>query len=246
MGNIKLYDDFILDENMLTGRDRDVVELMIEFGGVTYNDVLLNTIFYGQTYNTMKNRLQKLRRRGLIRYKQTNLFKPRYAIVFSSSTEEFLFDVYGFKVHQVNPNPNTIYHLMLEQQTYFWLKRAGKDVKRTIVKKWQAGGAHKHTPDLVYPLKNGELVYVEVENTTKRADRYIDIFRRTKIDNPKTILYVFENEKKMKTLGKKIPLWDKIRYTTVGLLRQGVLENGKIDAVKQVDFFKKNNIKIKG
>ena len=235
----KLYDDYSLDENNLTQRDRDIIEMMIEFGGVTYNPVLLNTVFYEQKYNTLKTRLQKLRRRGLIRYKQTNLFKPRYAIVFANGAEEFLFDAYGFKIRQVNPNPNTIYHLMLEQQAYFWLKKAGKDVKRTIVKHWQEGGAHKHTPDLVYPLKNGDLVYVEVENTTKRADRYIDIFRRTKIDNPKTILYVFENDKKMRTLGKKIPLWDKIRYTTVEWLRDSVLNDEKIKAIKQTEFFEK-------
>lgn len=238
-----IYDDFSLDETNLTERDRDIIDLMINFGGVTYNDVLLNTVYFGRKYNTLKTKLQKMRKRGLIRYKQTNLFKPRYAIVFASAAEEFLFDVYGFKIRQVNPNPNTIYHLMLEQQAYFWLKKAGKDVKRTIVKRWQEGGAHKHTPDLVYPLKNGDLVYVEVENTTKRSDRYIDIFKRTKIDNPKTILYVFENDKKMKTLGKKIPVWDKIRYTTVEWLRDGVLENGKIKAIKQTEYFEKNNIK---
>ena len=235
----RIYNDFSLDENNLTKRDKDIVEMMIEFGGVTYNPVLKNTIFFDSSEYALKKRLQTLRQRGLIRYKQTNLFKPRYAIVFASAAEEFLFDVYGFRIRQVNPNPNTIYHLMLEQQAYFWLKKAGKDVKRTIVKRWQEGGAHKHTPDLVYPLKSGDLVYVEVENTTKRADRYIDIFRRTKIDNPKTILYVFENDKKMKTLGKKIPLWDKIRYTTVEWLRDSVLENGKIKAIKQTEFFEK-------
>jgi len=241
----KLYNDFNVGEDGLTERYRDLIEMMVEFGGVTYNEVLLNTIFYGRSLNTLQNHLQKLKKRGLIRYKQTNLFKPRYAIVFQSSAEEFLWDKYGFRIKQVNPNPNTIYHLILEQQAYFWLKKAGKDVKRTIISKWQAGGAHKHTPDLVYHLKDGNLVYVEVENTPKRTDRYIDIFNRTKVDNPKTVLYVFENEKKMKTLGKKIPLWDRIRYTTVEWLRDSVLENGKIKAIKQIEFFEKNGIKAK-
>ena len=241
----KLYDDFLVDETGLTKRDKDLIEMMVDFGGVTYNPALKNTIFYDTSEYAMKKRLQILKKRGLIRYKQTNLFKPRYAIVFQSSAEEFLWDNYGFRIKQVNPNPNTIYHLILEQQAYFWLKKAGKDVKRTIVSKWQSGGAHKHTPDLVYPLKDGSLVYVEVENTPKRTDRYIDIFNRTKVDNPKTVLYVFENKKKMKTLGRKIPLWDRIRYTTVEWLRDSVLESGKIKAIKQIEFFEKNGIKAK-
>jgi hypothetical protein len=229
----------------LTERDYEIFDIMNEWNGLTYNEVLLNTVFFGRTYNTMKTRLQKLRQRGIIKYKLTGLIKPKYAIIYTPSTREAFNKLFGISLNgSPNPAPTTINHLITEQIAYFWLKKAGKDIERTIVSRWR--GAHKHTPDLVYYNKKNQPVYVEIETNPKRKERYIDIFARMQSDNVGAVLYVFENEKKMKSLGKKIPVWDEIRYTTIDMLKDGVLNERKIKAIKQIDYLKSIGMIIKG
>jgi len=229
-----------LNEYGLTKRDMELFDIMAAFNGVTYNPALIKSVYYGTKEQTMRNRLQILRKKKrLIRYKLTNLLKPKYAILLTQEGKAFIEEAFGARVGDPNPAPMTINHLIVEQIVYYWLKKAGRDVERTIVKRWREKG-YNHTPDLAYKTKKG-LVYVEVELTVKRPHSYIDIFKRIKADNPTAVLYVFKDEKKMKSIGTKIPLWDKIRYTTVDRLINGVLENGKIDAVKQVDYI--NQIK---
>jgi len=226
-----------LNEYGLTPRDMELFDIMASFNGVTYNPALIKSVYYGTKEQTMRNRLQVLRKKKrLIRYKLTNLLKPKYAILLTQEGKAFVEEAFGVRVSDPNPAPMTIKHLIHEQIVYYWLKKAGRDVERTIVRKWREKG-YKHTPDLVYHTKKG-LVYVEVELTLKRPHSYIEMFKRVKIDNPSVILYVFENERKMKTIGTKIPLWDKIRYTTIDMLIEGVLNDGKIKAIKQTDYIK--------
>lgn len=228
----------------LTERDYEIFEIMNSWNGLTYNDVLLNTVFYGRTYNTAKTRLQKLRRKGIVKYKLTGLMKPKYAIVYTPSTREAFSKDYNISLNgSPNPAPMTIHHLMSEQITFYYLKKAGRDVIRTVVYNWR--GEHKHTPDLVY-YKNDKPVYIEVETNLKHSGRYVEIFNKMKTDNVGAVLYVFENDKKMKQIGKKIPAWDKIRYSNLNMLQDGVLNDKKIKAISQIEFFKQNNIKIKG
>lgn len=226
-----------LNEWGLTKRDMEILEMMATFGGKTYIPTLTKTAFIDAGEQTAKNRVQVLKKKKkLIRHRPTGLAKPKNALVFTEEGKRFADQAFGISIIEPSLSPVTTWHTIFEQITYYWLKKLGKDVERTIVKKWTKLG-HRHTPDLVYKNPKGANVYVEVEITPKRSGRYIEIFERMHADDVGSVLYVFENEQKMKTLGKKIPLWDKIYYTTIDRLIDGAKE-GKLKAIKQKDFLK--------
>ncbi len=226
-----------LNEFGLRPRDMKILEMMSIMGGKTYMPVLMKTAFLNTAEQTARNRLQVLRKKKkLIRYKPTGLVNPKNAILFAEEGKRFASDVFGVNIGEPSISPVTTWHNIYEQITFFWLKELGKDVERTIVKKWREKG-YKHTPDLVYKNPKNKYVYVEIELTKKRPDRYVDIFNRMVADDVGSVLYVFENDNKMKVLGTKIPIWEKIYYTTIDKIVEGG-QQGKLIAVKQADFLK--------
>lgn len=231
-----------LNDFGLTDRDMDILDLVVTFGGKTFFPVLEQTAFLGAKPQTVRNRINVLRaKKKLFRLKPTGLMKPRSAIVLTEEGKRFVQEIFGETGLDASVSASTTWHNIYEQVTYYWLKQIGKDPIRTIVSKWSKQG-YRHTPDLAYKNPKGGLVYVEVELTRKRAERLIDIFNRMKADGVSAALYVFENEQKIKTLGTKIPAWDKIRYTTIPRLIEGA-QSGKLDAVKQIDFYKEMGVK---
>ena len=224
---------------MITKRDFEIFELMSIFGGKTFLPVLEKTFFNNK--QVAKNRLTILAKDKMIKYVPTGLINPRNAIYPTANGLRY-FAENGLRGVVTDVSSSTVEHLMLEQITYFYLKKIGKDVKRTIVKNWSK--EHHHTPDLCYE-HNGKNVYVEIERTHKRPDELAKIMTKMKKDNIHIVLYVFENDKKMEQIGKKIPIFEKAYYLTIDKLIEAS-KNGKIGAVKQLDYLKeigKNNEK---
>jgi len=221
----------------LTERDLEILELMANFGGKTFVYVLAHTFWANakKAEQQVRNRLRKLSNKKIIRYMSTNLNYPKNAVVLTESGKNFVDDYFGIKIHSISLSAVTTWHTIYEQISFYWLKILGKNVERTIVAKWREN--HNHTPDLVYQNNKGKNVYVEIELNKKRPDRYIEIFNKMQADDVGAVLYVFENDQKMKTLGKKIPIWDKINYITIDKLIEGG-KNGKLLAIKQSEFLK--------
>jgi len=222
----------------LTERDAGVLEMMANFGGKTYIKVLEQTFWFGvkNAEQQARNRIQKLKKKKLVRHMETGLVNPKNAIVLTEQGKQFVDDFWGIPIHTITISAVTAWHNIYEQIVWYWLKKLGKDIERAIVKKWIPQG-YRHTPDLYYKNDKGNLVYVEIELTRKRPDRLLDIFAKMKADGVSAVLYVFKDEKQMKTLGTKIPLWEKIRYVTIDKLIESA-QNGKIGAVKQVEYLK--------
>jgi len=221
---------------MITKRDNEIFELMSVFGGKTFLPVLAKTFFSSE--QVARNRLNVLKKDKLIKYVSTGLMSPRNAIYPTENGIRY-FQEQGYRTVRSDVSTSQVNHLMLEQITYFYLKKIGKNVQRTIVKNWSK--KHHHTPDLCYEHK-GKNVYVEIERTNKRPDELAKIQLNSLKDDVHIILYVFENDKKMKQLGSKIPLHEKIYYVTIDKLIESS-KDGNIGAVKQLNYLKENGEK---
>jgi len=216
---------------MLTDRDHKIFELMSVFGGKTFLPVLAKTFFSSE--QVARNRLNVLKKDKMIKYVPTGLMSPRNAIYPTEQGIRYFQEI-GLRTIRTDVSTSQVHHLMLEQITYFYLKKIGKDVQRTIVKNWSK--KHHHTPDLCYTHK-GKNVYVEIERTHKRPDVLAKIMTNMKKDDIHIVLYVFEDEKKMKQIGSKIPIFEKAYYVTIDKLIEAS-KDGKIGAVKQLDYLK--------
>jgi len=223
---------------VLQKRDLEMLDIMANFGGKTFKRVLVETCFRGlkNPLQQVANRLYKLKKSlKIFKYVETGLSKNKYAIALNKNGVDLLNDM-GYELSQsIVISPQTVNHTILEQITFYYLKKLGKDVERTIVANWRK--EHFHTPDLMYRLKDGSMVYVEIELSKKSPQRYIDTFTKMKKDGVKSVLYVFENEKKMKQIGRVIPTWDKLFYITKDELIE-CFENGKLKAKKQIEVLK--------
>ena len=225
---------------VLVDRDKEVLDIMANFGGKTFKQVLVETVFRGlkNPEQQSANRIYRLKKSmKIFKYIETGLSKHKYVLALNKNGVD-LVNGMGYDISQsVTISPQTVKHTILEQITFYYLKKLGKRVERTIVAKWGREEKHSHTPDLVYSLDNGGLVYVEVELSKKSADRYAATFTKMKKDGVKSVLYVFEDEKKMKQIGRILPVWDKLFYITKDELIS-CFENGKLKARKQIEVLK--------
>lgn len=229
---------------ILQKRDYEVLDIMANFGGKTFRAVLAETAFRGlkNADQQAANRIQKLKKSmKIFKFMETGLNKHKYALSFSGKGVELMRDM-GYNIANKSVmSPQSINHMILEQITFYYLKKMGKKVKRTVVAKW--GKEHAHTPDLMYELDNGGKVYVEIELNKKSPERYTDTFIKMRKDGVKSVLYVFENEKRMRQIGRILPVWDKLYYITKDQLIE-CYENGeKLKATKQKDFLLELNEK---
>lgn len=229
----------------LSDRDKDILLMIAEFGGKTFTPVLERTYWEGNKMPAQqaRDRVQKLiKKYKLLRLAPTGLMKPRNAIAMTENGKKYAEEL-GIEVGNLFLSPVTIWHGINEQITWFWLRQAGRDVSRTIVKKW--AGTHKHTPDLLY-FHNGDEtkpVYVEIETNAKNKNRYLSIFQNMGADKIYRVLYVFENEKKMLSIGNKLPISDKLMMTNIDDLIANIKKDGKIGAITQNEFIKKIGVK---
>jgi len=228
----------------LTQRDSEVFDLMSEFGGKTYPFVLSQTFWFGlsKSEQQARDRMRLLKKKyNLVRLTPTGLMSPRNAIAFTESGKKWITENFEIEIGTLFMSPVTVLHNCFEQIAYFWIKKSGRDVSRTIVKNWSKN--HQHTPDLLYfhqsERNEKKPVYVEIELHSKTAQKYLEIIQKSKKDGIHAILYIFENEKKMRQIGRKLPIDEKIYLTNIDDLIQSVTQKNKIGAMKQLDFFKK-------
>jgi len=227
----------------LSQRDKDIFRLMAEFGGKTFNEVLACTFWHDKKVpvQQVRDRISKIKKKyKIVRLVPTGLMKPRNAIVFTDFGKRWVQDETDIETGYFFLSPVTAWHGIYEQIAWYWIKNSGRvDVSRTIVKNWSL--EHKHTPDLLYfhnedPKKP---VYVEIELNSKSSRRYLEVMSKCKLDKVHAIFYIFENEKKMVQLGRKLPINDKIYITNIDDLIKNVSTKNKIGALKQIDFLKK-------
>lgn len=220
---------------VLQERDLEMLDIMANFGGKTFKRVLAETCFRGlkNPLQQVANRLYKIKKSmKIFKYVETGLAKNKYAIALNKSGVDLLNNM-GHELSQsVVISPQTVNHTILEQITFYYLKKLGKNVQRTIVANWRK--EHFHTPDLMYKINDGNMVYVEIELSKKSPQRYIDTFTKMRKDGVKSVLYVFENDKKMRQIGRIIPVWDKVFYITKDELIE-CFDNGKLKAKKQIE-----------
>ncbi|MDQ7083892.1 MAG: hypothetical protein Q9M36_02735 [Sulfurovum sp.] len=233
----------LVDLDGLTPRDRDIFRMMAEFGGRTFNEVLERTYWHGKKVplQQARDRITKIKSKyRLIRLVSTGLMKPRNAIAFTDFGKRYILDETDIEVGNFFLSPVTVNHSIAEMITWYWIRKSGRlDVSRTIVKNWSL--EHKHTPDLLYFHNEDQTkpIYVEIELNAKSTKRYLEIFNKCDLDKVHAIFYVFSNEKKMRQLGRKLPINDKIHITNIDDLIINVSTKNKIGALKQIDFIKK-------
>ena len=238
MANIKR--DVVTDG--LSKRDHGVLRMMGEFGGKTFNEVLERTYWYGLKVPTQqaRDRVQKLKNKyKLVRLKATGLMKPRNAIALTDFGTRWVKEETDIEVSTFFLSPVTAWHNIYEQIVWYWLRKADREVSRTIVKKWSVN--HKHTPDLLYFHDKDEKkpIYVEIELNPKNKDRMLRIFNNIHLDGVYAVLYVYENEKRMKQYGRKLPVSNKVYLTNIDDLINSVSSTGKVGAMSQLEFMKK-------
>ncbi|NPA75998.1 MAG: hypothetical protein GXO25_07975 [Euryarchaeota archaeon] len=232
-----MAENTIVDERYnLTERDLGIFELMGVFAGKTSLPVLARTFWHDakRPEAQARMRIDKLRKKGLIKPKNTGLLSPRSYYIPTAAGREIIEDRFG--IH-LSSSPHfslaTYWHNAYEQIAWYWLRKFGRDPQRTIVKKWSRD--HHHTPDLYYINQKGKIVYVEIEISKKNAESYSRIFTEMKKDGIGAVLYVFEDEKKMRQIGRVLPVWDPVRYVTI----EQMIGADRLPAVKQSDFLLK-------
>jgi len=227
----------IVDERFdLTARDLEIFEMIGVFGGKTSLPALGMTFFShaSDPEQQARQRIFKLRKKGLLKQKPTNLMRPRNYYIPTSVGRELIEDRFG--IH-VSSSPHfstaTFWHGIYEQVAWYWLRRFGRDPQRAIVKRWSR--EHHHTPDLYYTNAKGKIVYVEIEMTKKNSESYSKIFTNMLKDNIAAVLYIFESEKKMKQIGRVLPVWEPVRYVSIDQM----IGAARLEAIKQSDFLLK-------
>lgn len=222
----------------LTDRDRGIIEMIAEFGGKTFIEVLAITFWHGRKVpeQQARDRVQALKKKKLVRLVSTGLMKPRNAVALTAFGRRWTHDETEIDAGSLFLSPVTIWHGIYEQVAWYWLRRADRPVDRKVV--WNWSKEHYHTPDLLYHHNHDSQkpVYVEIETNKKTPERYIDLFEKSKKDGVYAMLYIFENEKKMQQIGRKLPIWDKIYMITIPDLIANVANTGKVGAIKQATF----------
>ena len=222
----------------LTDRDRGILEMIAEFGGKTFIEVLAATYWHGLKVpeQQARDRIQILKKKKLLRLVSTGLVKPRNAVAFTAFGRRWAKAETEIDAGSLFLSPVTIWHGIYEQVAWYWLRRAGRPVDRKVV--WEWSKEHRHTPDLLYYHNHDpqKPVYVEIETNRKTPDRYLDIFEKSKADGVYAMLYIFPDRKKMEQIGRKLPTWDKIYMITIPDLIENVAKNEKVGAIQQTDF----------
>lgn len=227
--------------DFLTERDVEILKLMSVFNGKIFIDVLAKTIWhdYKNAPIQARNRMQKLKKNfNLFLLKNTGLQSPRSAFVMSEFCKDIVRTLFDISISSnITLSAVTAKHMSMEMISYYWLNKIGRDVKRTIVKEWSK--SNKHTPDLFY-TQNNKRIYVEIERNLKSPGAYNSLFVNLIKDDVYKILYVVENEKRVKQFANNLPKSDKIMIISIDELIQNCSVNGKIGAKSQKEIIGEN------
>lgn len=190
----------------LTERDNDLL-MMIAYFGKSYLSVLEVTFFNDTSKQYARKRTIDVlaNKYKLLKVTNTGLASPRSYVALSEAGRRYVTDVLGmFEEDVVQPyfSLATMKHNWYEQIVYYFLKKNGRDVKRTIIKNWSKG--HKHTPDLMFEV-NGKMNYVEVELNKKSPQKYVEIFSASIKDGANGMVYVCEDRAKALTIAGGFP-----------------------------------------
>ncbi len=212
---------------MITQRDIEIFKFINKYGK-TYIEVLARTFFSNE--QVARNRVNLLAKQNLISYWNTNLMKPRRAVVLTSETKSMLENEYDIKPKSVKLNRTTINHNIIEQIADYHLSKVG-EIERTTVSTHQ--NKLHHIPDFIFKNKNGNRINVEIELTKKSAPRYSKLMEDVSKDNPDAIIYILENETKIKSYAAIMPKWRKLFFISIDELIKNINQMGQIKPIAQ-------------
>ena len=212
---------------MITNRDIEIFKFINKYGK-TYIEVLAKTFFTNE--QVARNRINTLAKQNLISYWNTNLMKPRRAIVLTADTKAMLEDEFEIKAKNVKLNRTTISHNILEQITDYHLSLIGS-VERTTVSTHQY--KLNHIPDFIFTNSNGNKINIEIELSKKSAPRYTKLMQDVAKDNPDAIIYILDSKTKIKSFASIMPKWHKLFFISIHELIKNINELGQIKPIPQ-------------
>jgi len=212
---------------MITNRDIEIFKFINKYGK-SYIEVLAKTFFANE--QVARNRMNILAKQNLITYWNTNLMKPRRAIVLTSDTKAMLENEFEIIPRNTKLNRTTISHNIIEQIVDFHLSKIGT-VERTTVY------THKdklhHIPDFIFTNEAGNKINIEVELTKKSAPRYAKLMQSVSKDNPDAIIYVLSSQEKIKSFASVMPKWHKLFFISIDELIKNITQTGQIKPTPQ-------------
>ena len=212
---------------MITDRDIEIFKFINKYGK-SYIEVLAKTFFSNE--QVARNRMNILAKQNLITYWNTNLMKPRRAIVLTSDTKSMLENDFDITPRNAKLNRTTIQHNIIEQIVDFHLSKIGT-VERTTVY------THKerlhHIPDFIFTNESGNKINIEVELTKKSAPRYAKLMQLVAKDNPDAIIYVLTSKEKIKPFATIMPKWHKLFFISIDELIKNIRQTGQIKPTPQ-------------
>lgn len=221
---------------MITDNDIEVLKFLNKYGQ-TYLNVLGQTFFKNE--QSARDRINKLYKQKIIKYKKTKLMTPRRAIILSKHGEKFLENELGITPKNYSINLSTIFHNVIEQITDFYLNQIGNTERTTIKTHYKN---LNHIPDFIFINENDRKFYIEIETTIKSEKSYKKISLDTKKDSPYGIIYITENKKKIKTLSKKFGVDGKLHFIDIETLKNNILSHKLIKAYSQNFVFENQDL----
>jgi len=212
---------------MITDRDIEIFKFINKYGK-SYIDVLAKTFFSNE--QVARNRMNILAKQNLITYWNTNLMKPRRAIVLTSDTKSMLENDFDITPRNAKLNRTTIQHNIIEQIVDFHLSKIGT-VERTTV--YTHRDKLHHIPDFIFTNEVGNKINIEVELTKKSAPRYAKLMQLVAKDNPDAIIYVLTSKEKIKPFATIMPKWHKLFFISVDDLIKNINQTGQIKPTPQ-------------
>lgn len=212
---------------MITNRDINIFKFINKYGK-SYIEVLAKTFFTNE--QVVRNRINNLAKQNLISYWNTNMMKPRRAIVLTTDTKVMLEDEFEIKPRNTKLNRTTIQHNMIEQIADYHLSLIGT-VERTTV------STHKdklhHIPDFIFFNNNGNKINIEIELSKKSSPRYAKLMQDVSKDNPDAIIYILSSKDKIKSFASIMPRWHKLFFISIDELIKNINETGQIKPLAQ-------------
>lgn len=212
---------------MITERDIEIFKFINKYGK-SYIEVLAKTFFLNE--QVARNRMNILAKQNLITYWNTNLMKPRRALVLTSDTKSMLENNFDIAPRNTKLNRTTIQHNIIEQIVDFHLSKIGT-VERTTVY------THKeklhHIPDFIFTNESGNKINIEVELTKKSAPRYAKLMQLVAKDNPDAIIYILTSKEKIKSFATIMPKWHKLFFISIEDLIKNIDQTGQIKPTPQ-------------
>jgi len=218
---------------MITKRDMEIVEFMLEFGGKTFSGVLEKTFFCSCW--SMRQRVSTLCKQGTLKRKKTGFLQPKYYFVLGDDGREWYLEKHGREAPEGRFSQFNYYHAVLEQIAFYWVSRLRECVRTTTYKNQMDLLPRKlrHIPDFYFVADGGKIINVEAEITKKAQDRYKSIIDQSIKDGASAILYITESKKECQSLARTMPRWSGLFFVAIDDLIKGIKEGQEIRSSKQ-------------